>query len=276
MLSALSAKIERLLLLLPFMRRTLDAEPATRSAREARRDQALALLWGALCHTLFAAAVGAMIWAMWWGMSRSLGTVPQPWSWLANILLLLQFPLLHSVLLTPLGRRLVARLGPPGRGVTLATTTFTIIASLQLLALFLFWTPTGVVWWRAEGALLWILTALYASCFLLLMKANWDAGPEVQSGLLGWAALLRGVRPVFPPLPVGGIYRFLRHPIYLAFALTTWTVPTWTPDQLLLASVLTAYCALGPRLKERRLAERFGDAWQAYRARTPFWLPRIR
>ncbi|MFM7347650.1 MAG: hypothetical protein ACKO1J_20045 [Tagaea sp.] len=39
---------------------------------------ALALAMGAVCHTLFAAAVLAMIAAMFSGMSESLGRVPWP------------------------------------------------------------------------------------------------------------------------------------------------------------------------------------------------------
>ncbi|MFM8801923.1 MAG: hypothetical protein ACKOEE_15430, partial [Tagaea sp.] len=41
---------------------------------------ALALAMGAVCHTLFAAAVLAMIAAMFFGMSESLGRVPWPWA----------------------------------------------------------------------------------------------------------------------------------------------------------------------------------------------------
>jgi len=151
-----------------------------------------------------------------------------------------------------------------------------MIASLQLLALFALWTPSGIVWWRAEGWALWGMTALYLAAWALLTKASFDAGPTVQSGLLGWWSLWRGVRPVFPPMPVAGLFRLVRQPIYVSFALTLWLVPVWTPDQLLLASAWTAYCLLGPLHKERRFARLFGPAWAAYRARTPYWAPRLR
>lgn len=108
------------------------------------------------------------------------------------------------------------------------------------------------------------------------MKASWDAGAEVQSGLLGWVSLLRGVRPPFPPMPTTGAFRFIRQPIYASFALTTWCVPVWTPDQLAVAVTLSAYCLLGPLLKERRFARSFGDRWHAYRAQTPYWIPSLR
>jgi hypothetical protein len=157
----------------------------------------------------------------------------------------------------------------------LATTTYAIIASVQLLALFALWTPSGIVWWRAEGAAFWAVSTAYAASWLLLLKASFDAGAEVQSGALGWMSLLARIRPVFPDMPTQGLFRLIRQPIYVAFALTLWTVPVWTPDQLVLATCFTAYCLLAPRLKERRFAARYGARFDQYRAAVPYALPRL-
>ncbi|MCX7324152.1 MAG: isoprenylcysteine carboxylmethyltransferase family protein [Hyphomicrobiales bacterium] len=234
----------------------------------------LALFIGMLCHVTFGLAVLAMIVAMFFGMSESLGRVPQPWSWLANLALILQFPLAHSLLLTSRGSQLLARLVPGAHGQTLATTTYALIASAQLLMLFAFWTPSGVIWWRAEGLAFWAICVAYGCAWLLLLKASFDAGAEVQSGALGWMSLLAKIRPVFPDMPTLGLFRFLRQPIYVAFALTLWTVPIWTPDQLVLALSYTAYCLLAPRMKERRFVARYGARFDAYRAGVPYALPR--
>ncbi|MBN2758911.1 MAG: isoprenylcysteine carboxylmethyltransferase family protein [Rhodobacteraceae bacterium] len=234
---------------------------------------ALALGMGALTHLAFAAGVLAMITAMFFGMSESLGRVPQPWAWLANAFLIAQFPLLHSLLLTKTGGRLLVRLVPGPHGATLSTTTYALIASLQLLALFALWTPSGIVWWRAEGGIFWTICAAYAGAWLLLLKASFDAGAEVQSGALGWMSLMARIKPRFPDMPTLGLFRVIRQPIYVAFALTLWTVPVWTPDQLLLATSYTAYCLLAPRLKERRFAARYGARFARYRAKVPYALP---
>ena len=234
---------------------------------------ALALVMGVLCHLVFAAAVLAMMGAMFFGLSESFGRVPWPWALLANALLIVQFPLVHSALLTGPGGRLLARLIPGPHGATLATTTYALVASVQLLALFALWTPSGIVWWRAEGAVFWAICTAYAAAWLLLMKASFDAGAEVQSGALGWLSLLARRRPVFPDMPTLGLFRLIRQPIYVAFALTLWTVPVWTPDQLALAVSLTAYCLLAPRLKERRFAARYGERFAHYRAAVPYVLP---
>lgn len=235
----------------------------------------LALLFGTVCHTLFAAGVLAMIVAMFFGLSEGLGTVPWPWAALANAALIVQFPLAHSLLLTGPGGRILARLIPGPHGQTLATTTYAIIASAQLLALFALWTPSGIVWWRAEGVLFWMVSAAYATSWLILLKASFDAGAEVQSGALGWMSLLARIRPVFPDMPSQGLFRLIRQPIYVAFALTLWTVPVWTPDQLVVAISFTAYCLMAPRLKERRFVARYGVRFDQYRAEVPYMLPRL-
>ncbi len=235
----------------------------------------MALGYGMICHTVFATAVAAMIVGMYFGMSRSLGRVPEPWHLATNALLLLQFPLVHSVLLTAKGRGFLSRLAPKPHGNTLSTTTYATIASLQLLALFALWTPSGVIWWQATGTGFVLMCTLYAAAWALLMKASFDAGAEVQSGALGWMSLLQNIRPVFPDMPTTGLFRVIRQPIYVAFALTLWTVPVWTPDQLAVALCLTAYCLLAPRLKERRFAARYGDRFDTYRNRVPYALPRL-
>jgi protein-S-isoprenylcysteine O-methyltransferase Ste14 len=236
---------------------------------------ALAASMGLICHAVFAVAVLAMMTAMFFGMSESLGAVPWPWAALANALLIVQFPLAHSLLLTARGGKWLARLAPRPHGETLATTTYAIIASAQLLALFALWTPSGVVWWRAEGLAFWLLCAAYAGSWLLLAKASFDAGAEVQSGALGWMSLMAKVRPIFPDMPTAGLFRVIRQPIYVAFALTLWTVPVWTPDQLALAISYTAYCLLAPRLKERRFQARYGDRFHRYRLTTPYVIPKV-
>ena len=234
---------------------------------------ATALVLGAVCHATFALAVGAMIAAMFFGMQHSLGRAS--WPMAANAALIVQFPLAHSLLLSRKGQGVLAWIFPAPHGQTLISTTYAIIASAQLFALFALWTPSGIVWWQAEGAAYWALCTAYAASWLLLMKASFDAGVEVQSGALGWLSLLARIRPVYPQMPTRGLFAIIRQPIYVAFALTLWTVPVWTPDQLALAVVLTAYCLIAPRAKERRFAARYGAEFDRYRAAVPYAIPRL-
>jgi 2-polyprenyl-6-hydroxyphenyl methylase/3-demethylubiquinone-9 3-methyltransferase len=74
-------------------------------------------------------------------------------------------------------------------------------------------------------------------------------------------------------MPTRGLFRVCRQPIYVSFAITLWTVPVWTPDQFVLAAVLSAYCLAGPLLKEARFTRLFGQEFVSYRARHPYWFP---
>lgn len=235
----------------------------------------LAFSLGIIVHLVFAAAVLAMISAMFFGMSKSLGQISWPWAIITNSILLMQFPIAHSLLLSRRGVRFLAHIIPGPYGATLSTTSYAIIASAQLLALFVLWTPSGIIWWQAKETVFWLITATYVTSWMLLIKASFDAGAEVQSGALGWMSLMANKSPIYPDMPTTGLFRIIRQPIYVSFALTLWTVPVWTPDQLVLAISFTAYCLIAPLFKERRFAERYGVRFQRYCEFVPYALPRL-
>jgi protein-S-isoprenylcysteine O-methyltransferase Ste14 len=195
---------------------------------------------------------------------------------IADLVLLAQFPVLHSVLLSARGRAWIARLAPLGLGPALGTTTYATIASLQLLTTFVLWSPVGSWQWHPEGALLALSTLAYAGAWLLLLKTMADAGLDVQTGYQGWGAVSRGRKPQFRDFAPRGTFRWVRQPVYVAFALTLWTGPIWTIDHFLIAFVWTTYCVLAPRHKERRYSARYGERFAHYRTLVPYWIPRRR
>lgn len=81
----------------------------------------IALGYGIVCHAMFFAGIITMIAMMYFGMSRSVGMLSPPLSLLANGMLLAQFALLHSFLLSKGGRTVLARLAPAGFGGDLAS-----------------------------------------------------------------------------------------------------------------------------------------------------------
>jgi protein-S-isoprenylcysteine O-methyltransferase Ste14 len=257
------------------LRRLLTLALGTLRPPSGARRITVAFVYGILCHLAFAAAVLAMMIAMFFGMSQSFGTAPGFWAVVANAALIVQFPLAHSLLLSPRGNRFLANLAPRVFAPTLSTTTYAIIASVQLLALFALWTPSGIIWWQADGAAFVFICCCYGLSWLLLIWASYDAGAEVQSGALGWMALAQNIKPVFPDMPTAGLFSLIRQPIYVSFALTTWFVPVWTPDQLILAVALTAYCLLAPRLKERRFSQRYGARFEEYKRDVPYVIPHV-
>jgi methanethiol S-methyltransferase len=238
-----------------------------------RQERLIAVIYGIACHAAFILGVGTMMMTMFCGMGDSHGRLPTPWSYVANFVLLAQFPILHSLMLSKPGRACLRRLAPFGLGERLTTTTYALLASLQTWALFALWTPSGIVLWKTCDTIFGILCFLYATAWLLLLKSIVDAGFALQTGLLGWSAVARHRNPVYPPMPTNGLFRWCRQPIYVSFALTLWTMPTMTPDQLVVSSTLTAYCLIGPLFKEARFARLFGEPFARYQKSVPYWLP---
>ena len=198
---------------------------------------------------------------VFWPEPVSFGTLTMPLSWIANM---------GTSDPVPAGRipsccpNLAAIGCPPGLRPTrfsadLAATTYVIIASAQVLALFALWTPSGLILLASPR---WAV--LDAKCALWRQLA---AARQSHSGC--WGSACRRVRLA------GGrcsTTEGLRYPgtcpqvdcSACAASRSIWPSPAHfgrcrvrTPDQLLIATGLTAYCLVGPLFKEARFASGF-------------------
>jgi protein-S-isoprenylcysteine O-methyltransferase Ste14 len=80
-------------------------------------------------------------------------------------------------------------------------------------------------------------------------------------------------------LLVGGAYRFVRHPMYVATAtVIVGEALAFAQPVLLVGAIayLTAMATLSAAVEEPRLARRFGAEFDAYRRAVPGWIPRRR
>jgi len=241
-----------------------------------RLQRTVAVLYGVLCHAGFAAGIGAMMVGIYSGLSVGRGPFHGVEALIADLCLLIQFPVLHSFLLSPRGLGYLSRLAPLRLGRDLSTTTYALISSLQLLLTFSLWSPLGGFRYEPHGLTAGVDTVLYAASWLFLFRTMADAGLGVQTGFLGWAAVTRGHAPVFKAFVPRGTFLYVRQPIYLAFTLTLWTGPAWTPDHVLLAILWTGYCVFGPLLKEQRYTAYYGERFRRYCQLVPRWLPSLR
>ncbi len=87
--------------------------------------------------------------------------------------------------------------------------------------------------------------------------------------------------PVAPPqrLVVGGLYRHVRNPMYLAILATIvgQALVLGQPTLLLYAAaVFVAFAAFVHGYEEPVLSRRFGARYEAYRRAVPAWWPRLR
>jgi protein-S-isoprenylcysteine O-methyltransferase Ste14 len=185
--------------------------------------------------------------------------------WAADLLLLIQFCFLHSLLLRPGVRHRLERLIPsPCYGCF-----YTAVTCSSLLLLVLTWQACPVVCYRLEGWAWGAVSTAYVLSWVALVYSLSLTGLGFQTGwtqLWGW---LRHGQPPRRGFEVRGAYRWLRHPVYLSFLGQIWFTPLMTIDRLLLSLLFTGYIFLGSYFKDRRLLYYVGDTYRAYQARVP-------
>jgi len=74
-------------------------------------------------------------------------------------------------------------------------------------------------------------------------------------------------------LVTGGLYRYVRHPLYSAGLLFLWLAPVMSVNSLILFATLTAYIIVGVFFEERKLSREFGQEYIDYRSVTPMLIP---
>jgi protein-S-isoprenylcysteine O-methyltransferase Ste14 len=75
------------------------------------------------------------------------------------------------------------------------------------------------------------------------------------------------------PLRVDGVYRIVRHPLYLFSMLVLWPLPVMTFNLLVFNVAATLYFGIGSLIEERRLERVYGDAYRNYRREVPWLIP---
>jgi protein-S-isoprenylcysteine O-methyltransferase Ste14 len=97
-----------------------------------------------------------------------------------------------------------------------------------------------------------------------------------QTGITSFLGLRQAFLPedTTPPrLVTGGLYRYVRHPLYTAGLVFIWLIPIMTWNLLALIIGLTAYIFIGAYFEERKLLLEFGEEYAQYRRHTPMLIP---
>jgi protein-S-isoprenylcysteine O-methyltransferase Ste14 len=155
-------------------------------------------------------------------------------------------------------------------------STYVLVSSLALIALFVLWEPIGgLVWQVPEGPWQALMIGLYAFGWLLLLYATFLIDHFDLFGLKqAWRRLLN--KPYEPPkFRTPGLYKLVRHPLYIGWLIIFWAAPTMTVAHLVFAVMTTAYILIAIQFEERDLVSAFGDDYSAYRRRTPMLMPRL-
>ncbi len=193
-----------------------------------------------------------------------------------DIALFLGFGAVHSALAQPFAHAGLRRVVPPQaiRSVYLMATGLTLFAVMGL------WQSSGMVIWAAPWGAEWV-TAFSLPLFWALM--TWAMAILCRFGVfsffgyaqLAWPESRLARSEGTPQLIVSGLYRYVRHPVYLLTITAMLAAPVLPLDRVVLAVGTLAYLAFGIPLEERKLLAQFGTAYADYRRRVPAVFPRL-
>jgi protein-S-isoprenylcysteine O-methyltransferase Ste14 len=191
---------------------------------------------------------------------------------IVNLLLLSVFAVQHSGMARRGFKRVLTGVVSP----VVERSTYVLCASLALIMVFAFWQPVpAVIWSVGNTAAAMAVAALSALGWLMVLYSTFLISHFELFGLKQVVLNFfgRALEPIRFHTP--GLYRFVRHPIYLGFIIAFWAAPTMTVGHLLFAFVTTAYIFVGIALEERDLVATFGDEYRRYKERVAMLLPRI-
>jgi protein-S-isoprenylcysteine O-methyltransferase Ste14 len=208
---------------------------------------------------LFVASLALTVWWYLVVLGRALpftGWTPL----LIDIGLFSLFAAHHSVFARDVVKRSVAMVIP----ASVHKSFYVWTASVLLMLVCLLWQPVG-------GELFALRGVRAATLVLVQLIGIWMIAQSVR----GIDPLdLAGIRQPPPAaergtkeqgLQVGGVYRFVRHPLYFGWILATFGHPHMTGDRLAFAAITTFYLLIAIPWEERSLTESFGEAYREYK-----------
>jgi protein-S-isoprenylcysteine O-methyltransferase Ste14 len=234
----------------------------------------IAFLYGLVCYLIFLATfldtiafVGNIV------VPKSVDTglpVPLTEALITDTLLLSLFAIQHSVMARQWFKRVWTKIVPKA----VERSTYVLLASLVLLLLFWQWRPMTAVIWDVQNPL----------GRILLQALFWVGWGQVfiSTALVDHSSLvgLRQVRLYLKGQPeeaqafkTPGLYKVVRHPLYLGFIIAFWSTPHMTLGHLFFAAVCTAYILVAIQFEERDLIDYYGDTYRQYRKEVSMIFP---
>lgn len=176
------------------------------------------------------------------------------------------FAAIHSILATDRTKTFVARAALPILS-TRYRLGYNIISSILFVWLMTGWPNSPVLYVTPGG---WYLL-LRAGQLLALIAA---IRCLMQTGLADFIGFSK--TPDQMPLVTTGCYAKVRHPLYTLGIVFLLLEPAPSGKWLVFTLLSGGYFVLAIRWEEKRLGERFGNTYAAYRETVPAFWPRIR
>jgi protein-S-isoprenylcysteine O-methyltransferase Ste14 len=190
----------------------------------------------------------------------------------ADLSLLAAFALQHSGMARPAFKTWWKRFVPEAA----ERSTYVLLSSLALAALYVYWQPIGgVVWSVVDGAARNVVIGVYLFGWLLLLYTTFLIDHFDLFGLKQVWRRLANKTYRAPVFRTPSLYKLVRHPLYIGWLTIFWAAPTMTVAHLIFALATTAYILIAIRFEERDLESAFGNVYVDYKARTPMLIPRL-
>lgn len=235
-----------------------------------------AFTYGVVCYAIF---FGTFLYAIGFVgdfiVPKSIDSAPQEplgYALLIDALLLGLFAVQHSVMARPAFKRWWTRFVPK----PVERSTYVLFSSLALIALFAYWQPIGGVIWDVQDPIgQAVLYGLFAFGWGLVLAATFLINHFDLFGLRQVWLHLCGKEYYPLDFKTPGLYKLVRHPLYVGWFFAFWATPTMTVAHLFFALLTTAYILIAIRFEERDLGSEHGARYSEYRKQVPMLVPRL-
>lgn len=239
--------------------KSLDRElPGPR--KEPSMARTVGIAFGIGTHLLFAFTVWQLFMFLAFPASGPDGSL------MIDTLLAIQFGAVHSVLLFPKVRNYISERWVPA---PLYGCFYCVAACASILVTIAGWQPHGPVLWNLSGAARLAVQLAFGASWVALFYSLSLTGLGYQTGFTPWWSWIKRREPPRREFRPTGLYRVLRHPVYLSFLGLIWWTPVMTIDHAILTGFWTVYVFTGSILKDRRLLYYIGDVYRSYQSHVP-------
>ncbi|MAP93788.1 MAG: hypothetical protein CMK07_02450 [Ponticaulis sp.] len=189
---------------------------------------------------------------------------------LIDLGLLAAFAVQHSLMARPAFKRWWTKFVPQAA----ERATYVMFSNLAMIALFVFWQPIGgVIWDIGSQPARSIILAFYFVGWAVLFYATWLIDHFDLFGLRQVWMHFRGIPYTSPGFSERGLYKHVRHPIYVGWLMIFWFTPTMTIAHLIFAVMTTVYMLIAIQLEERDLENELGHDYRRYKNRVHMIVP---
>ena len=150
---------------------------------------------------------------------------------------------------------------------------FTIVSSIVLAAVVIFWQPSATVLYELHGFLRWMARGIF---FMAIVGIGWGVYALKSFDPFGRIPIrdhLNEKPRRSQKFSVYGPYLWVRHPLYFFVLLLIWACPDLTFDRLIFNFLWTVWIIIGTVLEEKDLMSDFGDDYRQYQGRVPMLIP---